>query len=140
MVLTYECWGLAGVHVNVLGLLLGNHEAEQLLHTEGGLVAAPRQQRGLHRGSRARCNNRGNCLTIDIVIIKVFVQSDIAHICEDRCWSLLTLTQEDEEEGGGHDCVHDVCRLQLGTGGRDWGVELSTEVREVFTVPGKGPY
>ena len=49
------------------------------------------------------------------------------------------LTQEDEEEGGGHDCVHDVCRLQLGTGGRDWEVELSTEVREVFTEQqGKG--
>ena len=64
VVLTYECRRLAGVHVNVLGLLLGNHEAEQLLHTEGGLVAAPRQQRGLHRGSRARCNNSGNCLTI----------------------------------------------------------------------------
>ena len=45
IVLTYECWRLAGVHVNVLGLLLGDHEAEQLLHAEGGLVAAPRQQR-----------------------------------------------------------------------------------------------
>ena len=72
--LTYECRRLAGVHVNVLGLLLGNHEAEQLLHTEGGLVAAPRQQRGLHRGSRARCNNRGNCL-----MSNYFVRTDAGH-------------------------------------------------------------
>ena len=107
MVLTYECRRLAGVHVNVLGLLLGNHEAEQLLYTEGGLVAAPRQQRGLDRGSRARCNNRGNCLNISCNQI-LYLRGQML---------VNTLTQEDEEEGGGHDCVHDVCRLQLGTGG-----------------------
>ena len=80
VVLTYECRRLAGVHVNVLGLLLGNHEAEQLLHTEGGLVAPPRQQRGLHRGSRARCNNRGNCLTISCnQILHIFARTDAGH-------------------------------------------------------------
>ena len=52
---TYEHGGLAGVHVDVLGLPLGDDEAEELLHAEGRLVPPPRQDLRLHGGPSACC-------------------------------------------------------------------------------------
>ena len=53
--LTDEGGGLAGVHVHVLGHPHGDHEVEQLLHAEGGLVPPARQDLGLHRRPGASC-------------------------------------------------------------------------------------